>query len=163
MCIYPTIHPLHLFPGLLTMALTTTQCHHRAPPTHLPLSTFSTNPSSFSNLSFSSSSSSHHKLSISKNYTYGYGNAQFKIRPKNKVPAFYNHSILHVLYGVWYYVCLLFYYVIMVFDMGSEFFICYVLQYIVWLFSVICVARIEGYVCAKCAIKSYDIRCTCIR
>lgn len=95
MCIYPNIHPLHLFEGLVTMALTTTQCHHRAPPTHLPLSTFSTNPSSFSNLSFSSSSFSH-KLSLSKNYTYGYGNAQFKISPKNKVPAFYNHFILHV-------------------------------------------------------------------
>ncbi|KAL8145337.1 adenylate kinase 5, chloroplastic isoform X1 [Apium graveolens] len=65
------------------MALTTTQCHHRAPPSHLPLSTFSTNPSSKSSLSFSSSCS-YNKLSLSKNYTYGYGNAQFKISPKNK-------------------------------------------------------------------------------
>ncbi|WOH02755.1 hypothetical protein DCAR_0522144 [Daucus carota subsp. sativus] len=66
------------------MAFSTTQCHHKAPPPPRPLPSLSLNPPSLSSLSFSSHPS-HHKLSLSNNYSFGYGKPHFKIRPKAKV------------------------------------------------------------------------------
>ncbi|XP_017252740.1 adenylate kinase 5, chloroplastic isoform X1 [Daucus carota subsp. sativus] len=65
------------------MAFSTTQCHHKAPPPPRPLPSLSLNPPSLSSLSFSSHPS-HHKLSLSNNYSFGYGKPHFKIRPKAK-------------------------------------------------------------------------------
>lgn len=133
------------------MAFSTTQCHHKAPPPPLPLSTLSLNPPSLSSLSFSSHPS-HHKLSLSNNYSFGYGKAQFKIRPKAKVLGF----------------CHFFFHALKVFDISII-----ILHVLIWdhsffflvfnFFMCGCVARIGGYVCAKCAIESYDLWGSCFR